>query len=194
MGPSITSGDRKFYVPDYYTLEASGCGIDANGKKYIRVKGVRWFTNIDHPKRHQMIPLDLGYTYKGHEDMYPKYDNYDAINVDKTSEIPCDYMGIMGVPITFLDFFCSEQFEIVGLSSREGGVDVPRFHDNEYYNGYVRGKVVVGMESNMPILGVSNKGGTLCKKEGSPDLYQLYWRIFIKFTKGYIAAHPEQFS
>ena len=78
FGPSIISGDRKFYVPNSYSLEASNCGIDNSGKKYIRVKGVRWYTNIDHPKRHMMLPLDLGYTYKGHEEMYPKYDNYDA--------------------------------------------------------------------------------------------------------------------
>ena len=83
----------------------------------IRVSNVIWFTNIDHTKRHIMLPLDLGYTYYGHEEMYPKYDNYDAINVDKTSEIPCDYKGVMGVPITFLDKYCPEQFEILGCTA-----------------------------------------------------------------------------
>lgn len=81
-----------------------------------RLASACWFTNLDHAKRHQMLPLDLGYTYYGHEDMYPKYDNYDAINVDKVSEIPCDYDGVMGVPITFLDKYCPEQFEIVDIN------------------------------------------------------------------------------
>ena len=109
LGLSITSGDRKFNVPDNYPLNAAGCGIDATGKRYIRVKGVRWFTNLEHNKRHQ--PLDLYKKYSSEE--FPKYDNYDAININKTADIPYDYEGVMGVPITFLDKYCPEQFEIV---------------------------------------------------------------------------------
>ena len=124
LGPSISSGDRPFHVPDDYPLKAAGCGIDEHGRKYIRVKGVRWFTNIDHAKRHQMLPLDLGFTYAGHEADYPKYDNYDAINVDKVSRIPCDYMGVMGVPITFLDKYCPEQFEIIKFRHGDDGKDL----------------------------------------------------------------------
>ena len=108
-GPSISSGDRAFYVPDNYELKASTCGIDKEGKRFIRVKGVRWFTNLDHAKRN--IPLDLYKKYN--TDEYPKYDNYDAIEVSKTAEIPMDYDGVMGVPITFLDKYCPTQFEIV---------------------------------------------------------------------------------
>ena len=113
LGASIKSGDRKFYVPDNYPLNASGCGIDEKGKRFIRVKGVRWFTNIEDAKRN--LPLDLYKKYNPNN--YPKYDNYDAINVDKTSDIPMDYDGVMGVPITFLDKYCPTQFEIVGLTS-----------------------------------------------------------------------------
>ena len=114
-GVSITAGDRKFYVPDSYPLEAAGCGVDKEtGRKYIRVKGVRWFTNLDHKKRHQ--PLDLRGNYYDSV-KYPRFDNYDAINVGKYGEIPCDYNGIMGVPITFMDWYCPEQFEIIGLSA-----------------------------------------------------------------------------
>ena len=197
FGPSINSGDRKFYVPNSYSLQAAGCGVDSNGKKFIRVKGVRWYTNLDHQKRHQLIPLDLGFTYKGHEDMYPKYDNYDAINVDKTTEIPCDYLKIIGVPITFLDSFCPDQFEIVGLSSE--GNDEIRSHNDEYYDGYEwsygkNKEKKHRLSSWMPLLLTNEKGGTLCKKEGFPDLYQLYWRVFIRFTKDYIKSHPEQFN
>lgn len=110
LGPSITSGDRKFNVPDDYPLKAAGCGVDPDGKKYIRVKGVRWFTNLEHNKRHH--PIDLVCRYDPEE--YPKYDNYEAIDVGKTAEIPCDYDGVMGVPVTFLDKYCPEQFEIIG--------------------------------------------------------------------------------
>lgn len=110
MGPSISSGDRMFFVPDDYELNAAGCGVNEEGKKYIRVKGVRWFTNLDHNKRHELI--DLYKTYS--TEAYPRYDNYAAINIDKTAEIPMDYDGVMGVPITFLDKYNPEQFEIVG--------------------------------------------------------------------------------
>ena len=116
IGPSITSGDRKFNVPDDYPLNAAGCGIDPDGRHFIRVKGVRWFTNLDHKKRHD--ELDLIRLYSPEE--YPQYDNYDAINVDKTSDIPCNYPGAMGVPITFLDKYNPEQFEIITLGIGEG--------------------------------------------------------------------------
>ena len=109
LGPSITSGDRKFYVPEDYPLKAAGCGIDSDGHRYIRVKGVRWFTNLDHNKRHEDIDLVCRYS----PDEYPQYINYDAIEVGKTADIPYDYEGQMGVPITFLDKYNPEQFEIV---------------------------------------------------------------------------------
>lgn len=113
LGPSIHSGDRAFYVPDDYPLVAAGCGIDnETGRKFIRVKGVRWFTNLDFKQRHEELPL--GRRYKPED--YPKYVNYDAIEVSKSSDIPCDYAGEMGVPITFMDKYCPDQFEILGYS------------------------------------------------------------------------------
>ncbi|MGI6013112.1 MAG: adenine-specific methyltransferase EcoRI family protein [Oscillospiraceae bacterium] len=111
IGPSIHSGDRKFNVPDDYPLKAAGCGVDENGKKYIRVKGVRWFTNLDIAQRHEKLILYKPYT----PEEYPKYSNYDAINIDKVSDIPCDYYEDMGVPDSFLDQYNPEQFEIIGL-------------------------------------------------------------------------------
>lgn len=115
LGQSIHSGDREFRVPEYYPLNSAGNRIDENGKKYIRVKGVRWFTNLDYKERHE--DLILYKTYNGHESEYPKYDNYNAINVNITKEIPIDYNGTIGVPITFLDKYNPEQFEIVGLGN-----------------------------------------------------------------------------
>lgn len=110
LGASIHSGDRKFYVPEDYPLEASSCGIDETGRRYIRVKGVRWFTNLDYKQRHEPMILYKHYS----PDAYPHYDNYDAIEVGKTSDIPADYDEQMGVPITFLDKYNPDQFEILG--------------------------------------------------------------------------------
>lgn len=111
MGYSIHSGDREFRVPDDYPLNASGYRIDEQGRKYIRVKGVRWFTNMDYIERHTDLDLWKKYTPED----YPQYKNYNAINVDVTADVPEDYYGIMGVPITFLDKYNPDQFEIVAL-------------------------------------------------------------------------------
>ena len=123
LGYSIHSGDRKFNVPDSYPLEAAGCGVDENGKKYIRVKGVRWFTNIDHGRRHQPLSLMTmadNLKFSSHKEIkengYLQYINYDAIEVPYSDGIPSDYNGLMGVPVTFLDKYCPDQFEIIGIS------------------------------------------------------------------------------
>lgn len=125
LGESIHSGDRIFNVPDDYPLEASGCGIDEKGYKYIKVKGVRWFTTLEHGRRHQPLQLmteadNLKFNTKlikklkeFNSKSYPVYDNYNAIEVPFTMAIPSDFDGYMGVPITFLDKFNPEQFEIV---------------------------------------------------------------------------------
>lgn len=113
LGASIHSGDRKFYVPDTYPLNAAGCGYDDDGKRYIRVKGIRWYTNLDMTQRHQ--ELNLSETYDPEE--YPMFDNYNAINVSRTVKIPYDYSGIMGVPITFLDKYNPDQFDILMLAN-----------------------------------------------------------------------------
>ena len=113
MGASIHSGDRKFWVPDDYELNAAGCGIDENGRKFIKVKGVRWFTNLDYKERHENLILYKHYF----PDVYPSYINYNAIEVSKTELIPIDYDGVMGVPITFMDKYNPEQFEIIGIGN-----------------------------------------------------------------------------
>ncbi|MBP5633313.1 adenine-specific methyltransferase EcoRI family protein [Candidatus Saccharibacteria bacterium] len=120
LGHSIHSGDREFRVPDSYPLNASGSRIDKDGKKYIRVKGVRWYTNLDYKERHDDLPLYKHYS----PEEYPKYDNYDAINVDKTSDIPCDYFEDIGVPITYLDKHNPEQFDVVRFRKGDDGKDL----------------------------------------------------------------------
>lgn len=103
-------GNMEFRVPDYYTPRATRFWIDEEGNKWRSLGNICWFTNLDIKKRHE--DLILWKTYN--EEEYPKYDNYDAINVDKVSEIPIDYEGAMGVPITFMDKYNPEQFEILG--------------------------------------------------------------------------------
>lgn len=148
LGSTIHSGDREFEVPADYPIKASGWRIDEEtGRKYIRVKGVRWFTNIDHGRRHEPLPLmsmSDNLRYSRHKELkgkaeYDQYDNYDAIEVPYTDAIPCDYEGVMGVPISFLDKYCPEQFEILGITDRgnEWGLkvkeytsfDTPKFAD-----------------------------------------------------------------
>lgn len=105
------SGHFWFRVPDYYEAKGTDFKEDADGQKWRRMGNICWFTNMDIDKRHQ--PLDLYMHYSALN--YPKYDQYDAINVSKTAEIPADYDGIMGVPITFLDKYSPEQFEMLGV-------------------------------------------------------------------------------
>ena len=115
IGLTIRSGDREFRVPKDYITRSASLRIDDKGNKYVKVPGVHWFTNLDYPERHEELVLYKRYT----PEEYPKYDNYNAINVDKTVDIPYDYDGIMGVPITFLDKYNPEQFEILGMCENE---------------------------------------------------------------------------
>ncbi len=112
LGVSIHSGDREFRIPDNYEVRSKSLRVDENGNKYIRVVGVRWFTNVDNKDRHEELTLYKTYT----PEEFPTFDNYDAINVDKTSDIPDNYFGWIGVPITFLDKYNPGQFEIIGMT------------------------------------------------------------------------------
>ena len=151
FGHSIHSGDREFRVPQDYPLNAAGSRVDEEGNKYIRVKGVRWFTNLDYTERHE--DLLLYKTYSPEE--YPTYDNYDAINVDVTKEIPMDYRGVMGVPITYIDKYNPDQFEILGMASSAG------------YNPDIVGIPFIGDKDARPLINGKNT----------------YARVFIKNKK-----------
>ena len=111
LGYGFKGGAAHFFSP-YEDIATAG----DHKKDMIRVSGVNWFTNLEIPKRNEEMDLVCRYS----PDEYPHYDNYDAVNVDKTADIPCDYSGAMGVPITFLDKYCPEQFEIITLGIGEG--------------------------------------------------------------------------
>ena len=110
------SGGMAFKVPNDYEAKETGYWQDKTGQKWRSLGNICWFTNLEIPKRNE--EMDLVCRYSPEE--YPAYDNYKAINVDKTSDIPCDYEGVMGVPITFLDKYNPEQFEILGATESEG--------------------------------------------------------------------------
>lgn len=114
------SGHFWFKVPDTYEEKKTDFKIDENGQKWRRMGNICWFTNVDIEKRHEDMPLFRTYS----PESYPKYDNYDAINVDRTVDIPCDYYGVMGVPITFLAQYNPEQFEIVAFRKGNDGKDL----------------------------------------------------------------------
>ena len=155
MGASIHSGDRAFYVPDHYPLEAAGCGVDENGRRFIRVKGVRWYTNLDIKQRHEEMILVERYL----PGKYENFDNYDAINVNKTADIPCDYAGVMGVPITFLDKYNPDQFKIIGLVAGNikglAGIESKIGKDGPYINGKLKyGRIFIQNKNPEPVKGV----------------------------------------
>ena len=132
LGASIHGGDREFGIPDNYIPRSKSLRIDESGKKFVRVVGVRWFTNIDYKKRHE----DLILYKKYNKTEYPKYNNYNAINVNKTKEIPIDYDDVMGVPITFMDKYNPEQFEIVGKMT------TTKIDEFNYEYPYISGKKI----------------------------------------------------
>ena len=110
------SGHFWFKVPPHYEEKATDFKIDEAGQKWRRMGNICWFTNLDFEKRHEKMLLWKKYT----PEEYPKYDNYDAIEVGKTADIPCDWDGAIGVPITFMSQYNPEQFEIVGATESEG--------------------------------------------------------------------------
>ena len=105
-------GTKWFRVPMGYDIKTESRKKIVDGIKFFSMGRINWFTNLDHPKRHEKLPLWKDYT----PDEYPAYDNYDAINVDRVADIPDDYDGVMGVPITFLGKHNPDQFEILGIT------------------------------------------------------------------------------
>lgn len=168
-----------------------GC---TNVKEFLQPDGsikkfgnIGWFTNLDVAKRHEKLILWKNYT----PEEYPKYDNYDSINVNKVSDIPCDYNGVMGVPITFMDKYNPEQFEIVGLlqSSTDEQAGIPNLR---YYNDFKE------MRQDMSFTGASGgkangnpvikekpvKGNFLYNPITKEYVHSLYARIVIRRKVG----------
>lgn len=195
LGESIHSGDREFGVPDSYPLNAAGYRIDENGNKFIRVKGVRWFTNLEHGRRHQPLHLMTmadNIKFSRHKEIrnqeYQKYDNYDAIEVPYSDAIPSDYDGVMGVPISFLDKYCPEQFEILGATQRGCHDEVPDTRKYDDYwevkqNGERTGSSGNKTNENANLLMNDGKRNYFINKDGR-IIQSAYQRVFIRKKKG----------
>jgi len=193
LGPSITSGDREFQVPDDYPITAAGWRIDEKGNKFLRIKGVRWFTNLDHGRRHQPLSLmtmseNLRFNKKmAEKENYQKYDNYDAIEISFTDAIPSDYSGVMGVPITFLDKYSPEQFDILGATQRGCHDEVPDTKKYDDYwevkpNGQKTGSSGGKTNENANLVGNDGKKNYFINNDGR-IIQSAYQRIFIKHKK-----------
>lgn len=122
LGINLGRGVSGFIVPEHYELYGTEARVDNSGNRIVSPNNCLWLTNLDNFKRHEDIELTK--RYFGNESKYPKYDNYDGINVNKTQDIPLDYKGYMGVPITFLHKFNPEQFEIVKFRKGNNGKDL----------------------------------------------------------------------
>mgnify|MGYP004466081575 CR=1 FL=1 len=122
LGVCFGRGISGFIVPENYELYGTETRVHENGDRIISPNNCMWLTSLDNEKRHQTIELKK--EYRGNEKAYPFYDNYYGINVNKTQDIPNDYMGVMGVPITFLNRYNPEQFEIIKFRKGDDDKDL----------------------------------------------------------------------
>lgn len=122
LGVNLGRGISGFIVPDNYELYGTEARVDEHGNRIVSTNNCLWLTNLKLSQREQNIPLIE--SYEGNEMKYPKYDNCDGINVDRTQDIPKDYFGLMGVPITFLHKYNPNQFEIVRFRKGDDGKDL----------------------------------------------------------------------
>ncbi len=139
MWLGYNSGHFWFKVPNTYEEKATDFKIDETGQKWRRMGNICWYTNMDIEKRHENMTLFRNYSPEN----YPVYDNYNAIEVGKTADIPCDYYGVMGVPLTFMCQYNPEQFEIVGQThSGDTTPEVEALRTDERYRhgGRIEGK------------------------------------------------------
>lgn len=138
LGINLGRGISGFIVPDNYSLYGTEVKIDEKGNSIIATNNCLWLTNLETSNRHLDLPLKK--KYYGSEDKYPRYDNCNAINVDSTQEIPSDFQGLMGVPITFLHKYNPEQFEIVRFRKGEDGKDLSIHGKCPYFRILIKNK------------------------------------------------------
>ncbi|EFS96650.1 modification methylase EcoRI family protein [Capnocytophaga ochracea F0287] len=138
LGVHLGRGISGFIVPEHYELYGTETQIDTLGNRIVSPNNCLWLTNLDNFKRHEEIVLTK--RYLGNENNYPQYDNYNGIHIDKTENIPSDYTGYMGVPITFLHKFNPNQFEIVKFRKGDDEKDLSINGKYPYFRILVRNK------------------------------------------------------
>ncbi len=179
----LNGKNMTFLVPDDYHLNGTEVELMSDGKKMISVAGTGWYTNLDHGRRHlplALMTMEDNIKFSKHKEVkgkeYQKYDNYSAIEIPFTDAIPSDYKGVMGVPISFLNKYNPEQFEIVGMCENE-----------DLYN--FKTKVYTTAECKQAYLKKFKKKGTydlnasgVVERDGL--LEKVYQRVLIKHRKG----------
>lgn len=188
----VNGKNMMFQVPNNYPLTGTELEVTPDGKKMISVSGTGWFTNLDHGRRHQPYPLMTmadNQKYSKHPQIvgkeYPKYETFDAIDVAYTDAIPKDYKGIMGVPKTFMSYYCYEQFEILGFEREDENIQVgiknmPEEFLQTYRNQGGKGHYTKGMKM-------------LCFYDADGNAKIPFSRILIRYTDEWIATHPDDF-
>lgn len=190
LGATNFNTGMYFQVPDdFIYADSYKFEREQNGVKVNRVPGVCWYTNIDHGRRHQPLSLmtEKDVIKFGTKKPFQKYDNYDAIEVANVKHIPSDYAGVMGVPITFLDKYSPEQFEILGATQRGCHDDVPDTKKYDDYwevkpNGEPTGSSGGKTNENANLLGNDGKKNYFINKNGR-IIQSAYQRIFIRHRR-----------
>jgi len=195
LGATNFNNGMYFKVPDNFVYaETYKFEKERNGEKVNRVPGVCWFTNLDHGRRHQPLPLmsmSDNIKFSKHKEVkgkqYQKYDNYDAIEVPFTDAIPSDYEGVMGVPISFLDKYNPDQFEILGATQRGCHDEVPDLKKYDDYwemkqNGEKTGSSGGKTNENANLETNDGKKNYFINREGH-IIQSAYQRIFIIHKK-----------
>lgn len=168
----------KFKVPGYYEPKQTRFWIDESGQKWRSMGNICWFTNLDIAKRHEELILYKTYS----SDEYPLYDNYNAIEVKKVAEIPMDYEGVMGVPITFLDKYNPEQFEIVKFRKGDDDKDLSVNGKCPYFRILIRRRKPIG-----DVAGANNDSPL--QMPGHPNTYVQH-----EITTPVAAENPEPYN
>lgn len=201
VGYTSLNGGRWMILPKDIDVRSTKAKDDGNGNLILNVAGVCWFANIEHGKRHEMLLLDtMEHNLKYNKALrqkfekeygrveYPHYDNYDAIEVPFVECIPSDYNGVMGVPITFMDKYNPEQFDILGATQR-GCHDA--FPDTKKYDDYW--EVRQNGERTGSSGNKTNENANLRKNDGRSNYFtnaegdiiqSAYQRLFIRPKKG----------
>ncbi len=184
-----------FIVPKSYDLYGTEARIDENGDRIVATNNCLWLTNLDHGRRHQPLPLmtmEENLKYSKHKEIkgkkaYDKYDNYDAIEVPFTDSIPSNCKGVMGVPITFLDKYNPDQFDILGATQRGCHDEIPDIKKYDDYwevrqDGKKTGSSGGKTNENANLVGNDGKKNYFINKDGR-IIQSAYQRIFIRYKK-----------
>lgn len=152
LGVHLGRGISGFKVPTHYEMYGTETHVAYNGDRIISPNNCLWLTNLDTAHRHNILHLTK--VFKGNEKLYPKFDNYDGINIDRTQDIPMDYPGTMGVPITFLHKYNPSQFEIVQFRKGNDGKDLSINGKCPYFRILIKNRHPMYPLAQMPTLSV----------------------------------------